>query len=64
MKTEIEIKRRLGRHGNFLIDICDPQQQEALQELTCCKTVTSKHLESLKKLGFSIYDCDEAITNL
>lgn len=64
MKNIIEIKRRLGRHDTPLIDICDPEQAEAVRELTGCKTVVPRHIESLKKLGFEIYDCDKEIHNV
>lgn len=63
MCTVIEIKRR-ERHGQELIDICDPDQSEAIKMLTGCRTVTKTHLAALILLGFSIYDCDAAIRAL
>lgn len=59
----IEIKHRMS-YDRDLMDICDPEQQEAIRELTGRKTVTARDIECLKRLGFKIVDLDQVLRDI
>lgn len=59
----IKIKHR-KIYGMDVMDICDTHQQEAIRDLTGCKTVTHRHIDSLRRLGFVIIDLDQVLAEM
>lgn len=68
MSKIIEIKHRINKYRtldcNDIMDICDPETQEAVRELTGRKTVSHNDLKNLRILGCTIIDLDQQLKEM
>lgn len=64
----IDIKHRTSQYRTFphndIMDICDPEIQEAVRELTGRKTVSQNDLKNLRILGCTIIDLDAQLKEM